>query len=106
MATASPPTPITELRRWLERTENHDPAAAAVLPFGVTVIDDRLPGGGLQRGYLHEIIEGGPAGEFAAIATLFTAGVTSPAFLDRFSGAAWARSLSTCPRPYRPSPSP
>jgi hypothetical protein len=36
-----------------------------------------LPGGGLQRDQLHEVIEGGPAGELAAIATLFTSGIAA-----------------------------
>jgi protein ImuA len=74
MATASP---LPSLRRWLERTESHGQRAAEVLPFGIAPIDAHLPGGGLQRGHLHEVIEGGPAGELAAIATLFTAGIVA-----------------------------
>ena len=35
----------------------------------------RGPGGGLTLGHLHEVIEGGPAGEYAGLATLFTAGI-------------------------------
>jgi protein ImuA len=77
MAPASPPTPIAELRRWLERVEGHGQANAASLPFGVPELDGHLPGGGLQRGHLHEVIEGGPAGEHAAIATLFAAGIAA-----------------------------
>jgi protein ImuA len=77
MAQAGPPTPIAELRRWLERTERHGLPAAEALPFGISFIDAHLPGGGLQRGHLHEVIEGGPAGELAAIATLFTAGIVA-----------------------------
>jgi protein ImuA len=38
-------------------------------------VDAHLPGGGLARGALHEVIEGGPASEFAAVATLFAAGI-------------------------------
>jgi protein ImuA len=75
MACAGPPVPIAELRRWLERVENRERAASVALPFGVPEIDDHLPGGGFGLGHLHEVIEGGAAGEFAAIATLFTAGL-------------------------------
>jgi protein ImuA len=46
-----------------------------VLPFGVPCADQHLPDGGLARGALHEIIEGGPASEYAAVATLFAAGI-------------------------------
>jgi protein ImuA len=46
-----------------------------VLPFGVREIDDRLPGGGLALGALHEVAEVGPAHNYAALASLFVAGV-------------------------------
>jgi protein ImuA len=75
MALASPPTAIAELRRKLEQMESHGSGERAVLPFGVAAIDERLPGGGLELGHLHEIMEGGPASEYAGIATLFTAGI-------------------------------
>lgn len=74
MAVASQPTAIAALRQHLERLETPG-ADRGVLPFGVPCMDERLPGGGLARGALHEIIEGGPAGEFAAVATLFAAGI-------------------------------
>jgi protein ImuA len=45
------------------------------LPFGVEAIDQHLPGGGLALGALHEFSEAGPAHEYAAMATLFVAGV-------------------------------
>jgi protein ImuA len=76
MAPASPPIAIAELlRRQLERLESHDRAEGAVLPFGVASLDRHLPGGGLALGHLHEVIEGGAAGEYAAVATLFAAGI-------------------------------
>src|SRR3712207_4719346 len=50
---------------------------AAPLPFGLGGIDDRLPGGGLARGALHEMIEAGFASEFAGCTTLFTAGIAT-----------------------------
>lgn len=81
MATASPPTSIAELRQFLARAESHDRAEGAALPFGIVDVDQRLPGGGLALGRLHEVMEGGPASEYAGIAALFTAGI-----LARLSG--------------------
>lgn len=52
-------------RRW--------PAA----PFGIRAVDRHLPAQGLARGSLHEIVEGGPAAEFAGCATLFLAGIAA-----------------------------
>jgi protein ImuA len=77
MVPASQPTAIAELRRWLKRTELHDHIAAPVLPFGITDLDARLPGGGIQIGHLHEVIEAGPAAEYAGLATLFMAGIVA-----------------------------
>ncbi|MCC8978909.1 ImuA family protein [Bradyrhizobium acaciae] len=75
MALASPPIPIAELRRWLERAEAHACGEPTVLPFDVAGIDRHLPTGGLGRGQLHEVCEGGIASEYAGLATLFTAGI-------------------------------
>src|SRR5215207_1187880 len=47
------------------------------LPFGLHALDDHLPGGGLARGALHEVIEAGLASEFAGSTTLFTAGIAA-----------------------------
>jgi protein ImuA len=76
MASASSPIAIAELRRWLERIEGHGSASAPALPFGIPEIDRHLLGG-LRRGHLHEVIEGGTAGEHAAVATLFVAGIVA-----------------------------
>ncbi len=81
MAPASRPTPIAELRRWLERKAAHGPLAGGVLPFGVEEIDARLPKGGLALGHLHEIQEGGSTSTYAGLAALFCAGI-----LARLSG--------------------
>jgi protein ImuA len=81
MALASPPIAIAELRRTLERMESHGDRERAALPFDIRDIDSRLPGGGLTLGHLHEVIEGGPASEYASLAALFTAGI-----LARVSG--------------------
>jgi protein ImuA len=55
--------------------ESHAARKLSTLPFGIPDIDARLPGGGLALGHLHEVIEGGAAGEYAAVATLFAAGI-------------------------------
>ncbi|WP_319799678.1 ImuA family protein [Microvirga rosea] len=47
------------------------------LPFGLAELDADLPGHGLARGALHEVIEGGLAAEFAGSATLFVAGIAA-----------------------------
>ena len=52
-------------------------AHRATLPFGVPALDRHLPGGGLALGAVHEMAEGGPAGEFAGAATLFVAGIAA-----------------------------
>lgn len=52
------------------RTANH-----GHLPFGVDVIDQRLPGGGLALGALHEIAGGGNGAVDGAAVALFTAGI-------------------------------
>ncbi|MPR12075.1 ImuA family protein [Microvirga tunisiensis] len=67
---------VAELRRQIERLEG-SAHARAPLPFGIAAVDDHLPGGGLARGALHEVVEAGPAAEFAGSATLFTAGIAA-----------------------------
>jgi protein ImuA len=76
MAVASPPIAIADLRAWLARKDQHDRADAAMLPFGVGAMDERISGG-LALGHLHEIIEAGPASEYASLATLFAAGIVT-----------------------------
>jgi protein ImuA len=73
MAPASPPTSIAELRQWLAQAEGCRHAQAGVLPFGIAEPDEQLPAGGLALGHVHEVMEGGPASEYAGLAALFTA---------------------------------
>src|SRR5215203_4911704 len=75
MVRAGPRTIISDLRRALERVERQGSRELAALPFGISELDARLPGGGLTLGHLHEVIENGPAGEYAGLAALFTAGI-------------------------------
>ena len=67
---------VAALRRQIERLES-TAQARPPLPFGIAAVDDHLPGGGLARGALHEVVEAGPAAEFAGSATLFTAGIAA-----------------------------
>jgi protein ImuA len=66
---------LSELRERVRRIEQPTTAAHGVLPFGTAAIDRALPGGGLARGALHEIL--GVAGdeEDGALAAAFAAGI-------------------------------
>lgn len=77
MAAAGPPIAIADLRRWIERTESRGRTDGGSLPFKIPAVDRHLPGGGLQLGHLHEVVEAGAASSFAGIATLFTAGIVA-----------------------------
>ena len=69
---------LADLREQVGRRLNGAAMSHRVtLPFGVPALDRHLPGGGLARGVLHEIVEAGPAAEFAGAATLFTAGIAA-----------------------------
>jgi protein ImuA len=73
---------LDELRELIAGIEQAGRAERRVVPFGVAAIDDRLPGGGLILGALHEIAGGGPGAVHAAACVLFVAGV-----LARIDGA-------------------
>jgi hypothetical protein len=72
---ASPSIALSELRAWLERAHGGCRLPRNRLPFGAPVLDVALPGCGLALGCLHEVIEAGPAAEYAATSTLFVAGI-------------------------------
>ena len=74
MACASQTPTIADLRRYLERLDRHG-HEAAVLPFGLEIIDRHLPLRGLPQGHLHEALEAGAASRYAGLATLFVAGI-------------------------------
>ena len=73
---AKPQEAIAELRRQIAHLERGS-QPRKLLPFGVPPVDEHLPSHGLARSALHEIIEAGPASEFAGAATLFTAGIAA-----------------------------
>ncbi|MBP1886449.1 ImuA family protein [Sinorhizobium mexicanum] len=68
---------IAGLRQRIERLEGGVARDRTVLPFGVAAIDDRLPGGGLALGALHEVAGGGNGAIDGAAAALFAAGIAA-----------------------------
>src|SRR5690242_644820 len=66
-------TDLAMLRDRIQRIEQ--PARHGVLPFGVAAIDDALPGGGLARGAVHEILGAGGDEEDGAAAAGFAAAI-------------------------------
>jgi protein ImuA len=67
---------IADLRSKIERLDGSF-RRRGTIPFGLDVMDMRLPGGGLAIGALHELIETGPAAEFASCTTSFAAGIAA-----------------------------
>ena len=72
-----PEPAIESLRAQIEKIEGRGQRVKAVLPFGITDIDSRLPGGGLTLGALHEIAGGGNGAVDGAAAALFAAGIAA-----------------------------
>src|ERR1700680_416421 len=66
---------LPELRERVRRIERPRATVHGVLPFGIAAIDRALPGGGLARGALHEILGMGGDEEDAALAAAFAAGI-------------------------------
>src|ERR1700756_3586063 len=66
-------TLLSELRERVRRIERLPAMAHGMLPFGVAAIDRALPGGGLARGALHEILGVGGDEEDGALAAAFAA---------------------------------
>ncbi len=66
---------LPDLRERVRRIERPTAAIHRVLPFGIAAIDRVLPGGGLARGALHEILGMGGDEEDGALAAAFAAGI-------------------------------
>lgn len=77
MSHARRPRALEELRDRIAHLERGHMREAAVLPFGVPEIDQRLPGGGIVIGALHEIAGGGTGTVDGAAAALFAAGIAA-----------------------------
>ncbi len=87
-------TLLPELRERVRRIERPAATAHGVLPFGVTAIDRVLPGGGLARGALHEILGADGDEEDGALAAAFAARI-----LERLVAAGDGMVLWCLPRP-------
>lgn len=68
---------LEELRQQIATIEGRRRRTGAVLPFGLTKLDARLPGGGLMLGALHEIAGGGNGVVDGAASALFAAGIAA-----------------------------
>ncbi|MGY3441320.1 ImuA family protein [Bradyrhizobium sp. USDA 4473] len=65
------------MRVQVRQIEGRHRRAITVLPFGVALVDSRLPNGGLPCGALHEVAGGGNGAVDGATATLFAAGIAA-----------------------------
>jgi protein ImuA len=84
-------TLLPQLRERIRRIERPAATAHGILPFGIAEIDRALPGGGLARGVLHEILGVGGDEEDGALAAAFAAHIlgrlgTSPTSPSHASG--------------------
>lgn len=68
---------ISELRERIQHLDGTSARLRQVLPFGVAEIDERLPGGGLAFGALHEFSGGGAGTVDGAAAALMVAGIAA-----------------------------
>jgi protein ImuA len=68
---------IEDLRERIRHIEGASGRRWTVLPFGIKAIDQRLPGGGLALGALHEVAGGGNGAIHGAAAALFAAGIAA-----------------------------
>lgn len=68
---------IAELRERIQHLEGGVSRARKVLPFGLAPVDQRLPGGGLALGSLHEVAGGGNGAVDGAAAALFATGIAA-----------------------------
>src|SRR5215813_2141244 len=77
MNTSAHPAVVAALRERIQCLEGGARHRRAVLPFGITAIDERLPEGGLALGALHEVAGGGNGAVDGAAAALFAAGIAA-----------------------------
>jgi protein ImuA len=68
---------LSELRERIAHLEGAAGRQKTVLPFGVSDIDDCLPGGGLAYGAIHEVAGGGNGAVDGAAAALFVGGIAA-----------------------------
>lgn len=70
-------TDVIALRARIEAIETGRRQVKEVLPFGLELIDSKLPGRGLTLGALHEVAGGGNGAVDGAAAALFAAGIAA-----------------------------
>lgn len=68
---------ISDLRDRIQHLESGVARPKTVLPFGVREIDERLPGGGLAYGAIHEFAGGGAGAVDGAAAAMFAGGIAA-----------------------------
>src|ERR1700748_873290 len=68
---------VDALRAQIRHIESSPRRSCGVLPFGVPQLDDKLPGGGLALGALHEVAGGGAGALDGAASALFVAGIAA-----------------------------
>jgi len=68
---------ISELRDRIQHLEGGVIRSKTTLPFGVREIDERLPGGGLTYGAIHEFAGGGSGAVDGAAAAMFVGGIAA-----------------------------
>ncbi len=77
MNTCVPNAVVDTLRERIQCLDGQARHGRTVLPFGIKAIDERLPGGGLALGALHEVAGGGNGAIDGAAAALFAAGIAA-----------------------------
>lgn len=68
---------LADLRDRIRKLENTSARPRTYLPFHVPEIDNRLPGGGIALGALHEVAGGGSGAIDGAAAAAFCAGIAA-----------------------------
>ena len=66
---------LDAIRDRIRVIESADRAVHGTIPFGIDAVDQRIPGGGLALGALHEVAGGGNGAIDGAAAALFSAGI-------------------------------
>jgi len=77
MPIAHAPRAFEALRAEIAKIEAGGRTPKGILPFGVEVLDARLPAGGLALGALHEVAGGGNGAIDGAASALFAAGIAA-----------------------------
>ena len=77
MAIALAPCAFDALRATIAKIEAGGRAPKGFLPFGLEVLDHRLPNGGLALGALHEVAGGGNGAIDGTASAMFAAGIAA-----------------------------